>query len=181
MKNRNARKIAIAHTMDASWGQTQYRLNGIFFNLFVPLWAIDLFALLHRLASAASFYMAIYLRKMGLLRMAIVSHVFQLLTLGLGIICNSILSPFIMSISALSMGGRQSADSALMQREFSDSERATMRSIVNILGGVLIAAAAYLFGMMADVYSIYHAMLGLLAYKFILTLYYWYLMRTWKH
>lgn len=178
--NKMLRKITLIQVMNESWGETQYRLSSLYYNLFVPLWAIDIIVFIYRICSSIGFYIAIFLRKIGLLKMAFISTLFKILTIGLGLLFNNIISPFIMSVSSLTTGGEHSAESALLQKEFSDSQRATMRSIVAIFGGIMTAIGFYVFGLLADIYSIYTSLAILLGYKAIISTYYWYLMKKYK-
>ncbi|MCL2439126.1 MAG: hypothetical protein FWD15_01285 [Alphaproteobacteria bacterium] len=180
MKNRRARKIALAGTMDTSWGETQYRLNSVYYALFVPLWAVDFIVFIARAFAGISFYIAIHLRKIGLFQMALVSNLWKFIMVGLGLLLNNIASPFIMAASSLGTGPQTSAVSALMQKEFSDSERAAMRAVVNMFGSLMLATSFWIFGLVADLYSAHIALLGLLAYKGLITVYYWRLMRSYK-
>lgn len=181
LKNKNLQKIALAQVMNHAWGETQYRLNSAYYNLFVPVWAVDIVVFIYRICSSIGFYAAISLRKIGLLKMAFVSSTFKFITVGFGLLLNNIASPFIMASSSLATGGEHSAESALLQKEFSDSERATMRSIVAIFGGVATAISFYIFGILADTCSVYAALLILLAYKGIIIVYYWVLQRDFRN
>lgn len=176
-ENKKLQKITIAQIMNYSWGETQYRLNSIYYNLFIPLWAVDIVVFIYRICSSIGFYFAIFMRKIGLFKMAFVSSTFKCITIFLGLLINNVLSPFIISASSLATGGEHSAESALLQKEFSDTQRATMRSIVAIFGGLLTTVSFYIFGLIADMYSIYTALSVLLCYKITISIYYWVLMK----
>lgn len=178
--NKKLREITLVQVMNYSWGETQYRLNSAYYNIFVPIWAIDIVVFIYRICSSVGFYLAIYIRKIGLLKMAFFSVLFKCLTLLSGLLLNNLTSPYIMAISSLGTGGEHSAESALLQQQFSDYQRATMRSITAVFGGVLTAIAFYVFGLLADKYSVYTALFILLAYKFVIAFYYWILLKKYQ-
>ncbi|MCL2439619.1 MAG: MFS transporter [Alphaproteobacteria bacterium] len=179
-KRDKIRALAAAQTMNYSWNETQYRINSAYYGLFMPTWAVNIVVFVYHMLTSFGFYIAIRLRRIGLLKMALASNVFKSITTAAGLVLNNSASPFVLTSAALGTGGEHSAESALLQREFSDHQRATMRSIVAIFGGVLSALAFWFFGLLADVYSVYAALVGLLVYKVIISLYYWWLMRKYR-
>ena len=84
----------------------------------------------------------------------------------------SVLSPFMMALTNLTYGLSSTARNTLMQREFTDSQRSTMDSMVSLGGSLLFTVVAVLLGYIADITSPIHAMLlGLSSNVIILWIY----------
>jgi len=180
VRNRKARRIALAHSMNFSWGEVQYRINTIFFAVFVPIWAVDLVYSIYRICSSAGFKVAMRLRGLGFFKMALVGHVYKISTVGVALVFNNIISPFIFAISSLGTGPEHTAESALMQEEFTDEQRATMRSIIAIFAGVLSAGVFAFSGWLAEAYSARTSLGVLVLYKAVIAAYFFYLMRKYR-
>ena len=86
-----------------------------------------------------------------------------------------------MSCVNLFHGVSETAGSALFQQEFTQEQRATMGSIVSLIGALFLAVMYYFIGFIADTYSLYVAMLLLLFFKFLTVFGYYDLLKRFKN
>ena len=96
------------------------------------------------------------------------------------LVLNTFVTPFIMSFVNLFHGVSETAASAIFQKEFTQEQRATMGSIVSLIGAFLLAITYYFIGFIADRYSLYFAMLLLLSFKFLTVFGYYDLLKRFK-
>jgi formate hydrogenlyase subunit 3/multisubunit Na+/H+ antiporter MnhD subunit len=92
----------------------------------------------------------------------------------IAVIMNNCATPFIQSGVNLFYGAISTAESALLQQELSSEQRATMKSMVSVLGCIVRAIMYFCIGLVADIYSVWWAiMLLILINVFIGFGYYW--------
>lgn len=177
MRSVGARRIATIHMMNNSWVDSQYRFGSVYYSMFVPIWAVDLIVFIQRMCTSFGFRITMWLRRFGILQMGIIGNMFRFAGVGIGVMLNNIAAPFVIAFSALGQGSEATAESVLMQSEFSDSERATMRAFITILAGVFSALVYFVVGMIADAYSVHAAIAALLVLKGAVVGYYIYIMK----
>ena len=180
IRNARIRKLVLAHAMSLSCGEPTYRMSSIYAAMFLPIWAIDFAVFVQRVCGAVGFYAAIFMRRLGLLRMAFLASAFKCLCMFCALLADCVVSPFLIAGVTLGNGGEAAAQTGLLQKEFAAAERATMQNIGAIFAGLLASMSVYVFGMIADAWSVYAALAALLAYRSIISLYYRYLMLNWK-
>jgi hypothetical protein len=98
-----------------------------------------------------------------------------------GLIINNIATPFIASCVNIFYGTSSTAESALLQKELSSKQRATMGSIVSLIGGIMSAIIYYIVGVIADISSIYFAVFMLVFCNLIISGGYYLLLRKYKN
>ena len=90
------------------------------------------------------------------------------------VIMNNFVTPFLQSCVNIFYGTASTAESALLQKELSPKQRATMGSIVSLLGGILASIVYLVVGFVADASSILVAIVMLIMCNvFISAAYYW--------
>ena len=178
--NKKLQQIAIATSMNKAISMTSYRLEGVYFNNLIVDWLVNVVILIRQLLGAVSYGISSMFRKFGFFNMVIFSTLGNVMFRTIGLIMNNFISPFIMVFQNIFIGTATTAESTLLQKEFSDTQRATMGSIISLLGGVLMAISYYLFGYIADSYSVYVAVGLLILAKFLIGLYYYLLFKKYK-
>lgn len=78
-------------------------------------------------------------------------------------------------------GVSSTAESALLQKELSSKQRATMGSIVSLMGGILSAVIYWIVGIIADISSVYFAIILLIACNLITTSGYYWMFKKYKN
>ena len=179
-KNKKLQKIAVATTVNNAVSIVSYRIEGVYFNNLIPTWAVNIAILIRQGLGAVSYAISPLVRKFGFFNMIIFSTLGNVIVRILGLLINNIFSPFVMVLQNLFIGTAKTAESALLQKEFSDKQRATMGSIISLIGGIITAVFYYLFGAVADIFNIYIAVALLIVCKGMVCFYYYSLLKKYK-
>lgn len=165
MKSRKLRLLALIQIIGNGIGYSAHRLEGVYFNLLIPTWLVNITRIIKQLTGVLSFWMMPRFRRLGFYKILVLSAAGNVIIRTIGLLLNNVSSPFIMSCVNLFYGTEVSSQSALLQKEFSAGQRATMGSIVSLVGGLLSAGIYYMVGTVADKYSVYYAMASLIVGK----------------
>lgn len=150
-KNARLRTLSMASILDYGVGQAEWNFTPAFFQLFWPLWAIGLGRMFANFLACLSFWHAGRIIKKfkalpSLLTGKITSHTVAFIAFGFP----TVLSPFMVFCTSIYYGMKVVAENTLLQREFTDHQRATMSSLNTLAGSLLYAAFASSFGLLAD-------------------------------
>ncbi len=158
--NARLRSLSLANIIDSGVGQAQFEFIPAFFALLWPLWAVGLARMLAHAGAFLSFwYSGKVMKRLAPFRVMFIgktiSHVVVLCAFGL----RSVFSPLLISCMSLFFGVNTVAENTLLNREFTDAQRATMASLNQFAGSLLFALAALGLGYLADATSITTAMI----------------------
>jgi len=149
--NRRILVVGGANMVSYAVSESCFQFSGAFIATLWPVWAIGISQVLSNLGAALSFRLSGRLidrfRELPLL---IASRLYGRVTHILATAMPSPASPVIMASSSLFFGVSTVSAENLLQKEFSDGERATMGSIGSMGGAVLMALYAPLLGLLAD-------------------------------
>lgn len=180
MKNKKLKIFAFIQMLQKSIGFTSHRLEGAYFSGLVSLWLVNVARVLKQICGTISFLITPYIRKLGFYRILIGSTlgmtVIKIIALGM----NNVATPFIQASVNLFYGASSTAGSALLQQELSPAQRATMGSIVSALGGIFAAIVYWVVGFIADVSSVYIAIMLLVLGNFAGAGGYYWLLKKYK-
>lgn len=149
--NKKLRALSIADAVSFSTGEVSYQFRATFFASIWPVWAIGALNTTLQLGATLSYYFSSRLLKWFghekfLLIRSIIGKVSGLIAFGIP----SILSPLITILPSFVYGAGQVAKNTLMQREFTDYQRATMSSLSSLLSSLSYALMSVLVGFYAD-------------------------------
>ena len=160
IKNRRLRLVSMAEVLGFGFGEANFYFQAAFFKMLIPEWLIGVVRSINHLCGTISFwYAGRMIKRFGNKKILIGENVITTLIRFLALVFPSMLSPFIMAVTNLTYGLSSTARNTLMQREFSDAQRATMDSIVSLGGSLFFAIVAVFLGYIADISSPIHAML----------------------
>lgn len=150
-KNARLRTLSLASMIDYGIGETTFLFYPAFFALLWPLWAIGLARSLgHALAAASFWFAGPVIRRLGplpaLMTAKSVSHSLSIVAVA----APTPLSPLISSLLSVFYGAKRVAENTLLQREFTDKQRATMGSLNAFGGAIIFAIVSFGFGIAAD-------------------------------
>ena len=180
IQNKKLRYFAVIKMFQKACGWTSYSFESAYFNALVPTWAVSVVRIIKQATGIISYGIAPYFRKFGFLKTLLASSFFMFLIDLAALVLNTFITPFVMSFVNLFHGVSETAGSALFQQEFTQEQRATMGSIVSLIGALFLAAIYYFIGFIADLYSLYFAMLLLLLLKFLSVFGYYDLLKRFK-
>jgi MFS family permease len=149
--NPKLREISVATILDYSLGEARWYFRSAFVATLWPVWALGIAQLLANVTAAISFYFAgRIIRRFGELRLLIGGIVFSESLSLFALLVPSVLSPALMGVNSLLFGVNTVAISGLLQREFTDEQRATMGSLTGFGGSIALAVFSFLLGALAD-------------------------------
>ncbi len=174
IRNKKLRALSLADAISFSTGEVSFQFRATFFASIWPVWAIGALNTTLQLGATLSYYFSSRLLKwIGaekfLLLRSLVGKVSGLIAFGIP----SIFSPLITILPSFMYGAGQVAKSTLMQREFTDYQRATMSSLSSLMSSVSFALMTVLVGLFADRTSPQLALLTLTLISLPIILIYW--------
>ena len=141
-------------------GEATYQFRGAFVNTLWPIWAVGFSKVLSSIGGAVSFwYSGKLIRKLGAYRILLIFAIYgKIVNIGSVAVAN-IISPVFLSSTSLFYGVSQIANSKLMQKEFTDEQRATLGSINSFMGNLAFGVFAVILGIFADKFGPIKALL----------------------
>ena len=152
-RNKKLRFYSALTIVDDSVGSAFVRIEAAYYNGLIKTWMVNIVRLFKQVAGMIGFAVVPFFKRFGS-----VKCFFTALTLGevlrlIALLLDNVFSPFIMVFRKSLWGVSHTAQTDILQREFSADQRATMQSIISLLKGILGAGMLYLFGLIADIYN----------------------------
>ncbi|HEV2412843.1 MAG TPA: MFS transporter [Candidatus Saccharimonadales bacterium] len=150
-RNAKLRKLSIAYIVDFAVQEAIYNFKPAFNSLLWPNWALGIARALDNTFGFLGFHFAGKLID----RYTALKTLFVQQVLGLadGLIFAgfpNVISPIMLSGNAFAYGVGVTANQTLMQKEFTDKQRATMGSLNSLGGNLLYAVVTFCVGLVAD-------------------------------
>ncbi len=149
--NQRIVRVGGANMLSNALGEACYQFSSAFVATLWPVWAIGISRTLSNLGAAVSFRIAGRLidrfRELPLL---IAARLYGRVSAVVATVFPSVVSPVLFSSSSVFFGVSVVSAETLLQKEFSDGERATMGSLGSLGESVLAAIFAPLLGLAAD-------------------------------
>lgn len=153
-RNSKLRLLTVASVIRFAGGESGFFLRSAFYNTLWPLWAIGvLSATTHFLAAAGFYFSGKFIHKVGALKALTVGTIVDRAVNLIALIRPTIASPALMSSTAFNYGVGSVSMNSLMQKEFTDSQRATMASISSVFGSIFFGLCAVGIGYLGDVFG----------------------------
>jgi hypothetical protein len=154
------RDLSLAAMLGFAIGEAKHMFHPAFFALLWPSWALGVAGGLVHALGALGFRLGGWTaRRFGELRVLVGASAGSVL-LGAGAVAiPTIASPAIVSLGSIFFGPAMVAQGSLMQKAFSDAQRATMASLISLGGNILFAVAVFAIGFLADRIGARYAML----------------------
>lgn len=179
--NKKLRLLSIAEILDVSIGGVSLRFRPAFYQTLWPVWAIGFARVVQYSGQAISFRASgKILNKFRAIKVLIFNNAVSKAVAILALLFPTVASPVLLSSSGFLYGPAAVASNTLLQREFTDQQRATMASINSFLGSVFFAIFGVAFGLFAD--KVGPALALLVAQLFLLPkiVFYWTIFRDEK-
>jgi len=172
--NPRLRLLAVAQAFKGAFWGAKAPLMPAFFLTLWPLWAIGIArALSHAFSAFGMKASGYFTKKYGKEKIALWGEgaMFSVGTFILAV--PSFFSPLLNSVSIFFNGLASPAESAMLQREYTDSHRATLGSLSSFVGTLLGAALAFFIGLYADYAGLLPALLLLQVFFLPVIFVYW--------
>lgn len=178
-KNPKLRFLSLSSILSYGFGEASYQFRGAFFVSIWPIWAIGVAGMLSNLGATLGYYFSgKVIDRFGAFKSLLWGSIYNRFIDFVSLIFVSPVSPVLMSTTSLHHGISNVAKSALMQKEFSDHQRATMGSLNAFGGSVFFAITAFGLGLVADQLNPVQALILLEILMLINVYVYWKLFKS---
>lgn len=151
IKNPGLRLLSISSVVSFGLGEAAFQFRPAFYATIWPLWALGIATGLNNLLAVVGFYISgKVIDKYGGLKALMFGAIYNRIVSFVAFISASIFSPILLSTTSLHWGISSTAKDSLMQKEFTDTQRATMGSLNSFLGSIFFAIVALTLGIVAD-------------------------------
>jgi MFS family permease len=173
-KNSRLRTLSLASITSYAISESTWLIRSAFIEKLWPVWAIGIAQLIANAGAAVSFYFSgRIIRRFGELRLLVGGKVATEATNLFSLLIPTVFSPALMALNSVFFGVTIVATGGLLQREFSDEQRATMGSLNSFVGSIVLAAYSFLLGALADRIGVIQALVLSSLLSFLPTILYW--------
>lgn len=172
--NKKLRNLTYSDVFRFALGESAFLFRPAFYISLWPAWAIGL-------AGAVTFFMASLgfhfatpvIKKFKEFKTLIGEVLINRIINFAGLLIPNIFSPAIMTLTSINFGFSQIALRSLMQKEFTDRQRATMGSLSSLFGNLTFAVFAFLIGLAGDLIGPREGLLILNVSMLVIIVFYW--------
>jgi len=173
------RDLSIASILGFALGEAKHMFYPAFFALLWPASALGIAGMLTHAFAAIGFRAGgTLIRRFGEFPVLLWSNLASILFGVSAVAIPTMASPAISSLASFPFGPNVVAQGSLMQKGFSNAQRATMGSLIALGGNLLFALAVYALGALADRIGPRYALLTAEILSISVTLLYWRLYRS---
>lgn len=178
LSNKNLRLLSISSILGYGFGEASYQFQAAFFATLWPVWAVGLARTFSNVVATISFhYAGRIIKRFGALQEIMVDNIYNRIVNSIATLFPSVLSPLLMSSTSIFYGATTVGKNSLLQKEFSDEQRATMGSLNSFAGSIFFGVFALILGLTADKLSPAHALFFLQIVQLANLWVYWKLFR----
>ncbi len=159
LKSPRLRALSAASILRFAVGEAAFVFRVTFIEMLWPLWAVGFARVVSHLTAAISFrFSGRIIRRYGEFLPLAGSVIYSETVNLLATVFAGVLSPLVMGTTSIFFGVQQVATNGLMQREFTDRQRATMGSITAFAGSLVFAVFSTFLGLFADRFGVVAAL-----------------------
>lgn len=149
--NPKLRLLNITSVLGFGMGETAYQFQAAFYNLLLPIWAVGVAKTASNVLAFVGYrFSGPLINKYKAVNLIFFGTIYGRITNFIALLLPTVISPFLMSTSSIFYGTSSTAEESLLQKEFSDNQRATMSSLNSFGGSLFFGAFAYFTGLFAD-------------------------------
>lgn len=151
LNNEKLRLLTISDTIMFGLSEASYQFTPVFVASLWPLWAIGIARMLANVGAAVGFGLSGKLiKRFGAVKIILVERIYSKVVSIVAFVFPSGLSPVLLSSTSILYGPYAVSYNSLIQREFSDKQRATMGSMNSLSKSVFYGVAMWGMGWIAD-------------------------------
>lgn len=149
--NTKLRLLSLNSVIGFAINEAGWQFGAAFINTLWPLWAVGFAKVLSSIGATVSYwYSGRLIKKFGAFRLLLVSDIYsKIVSIG-SVAFATVASPLLMTSTSLFYGADEVAGSKLMQKEFTDRQRATLGSMNSFIGKLAFGVFAVILGFLAD-------------------------------
>lgn len=158
--NYRLKLISLSSILRFAFGETAFQFKPVFVSSLWPIWAVGLAQSASFIFGSISFYFSGFvIRRLGALKALFIENINGRVLNFVALLFPTIASPALMSLTSLTYGVAQTAQSTLMQKEFTTEQRATLGSINSLLANIGFAIISFSIGLFADKIGVINTLL----------------------
>jgi MFS family permease len=158
--NLKLRLLTVTASLRFAISESSYFLETAFVNLLWPVWGVGVFGMLQHLGGALGYYFSGKLiSRYSALKVLLFENIINRFISFLALLFPGFLSPVLIASASFPWGAGMVAENALLQKEFSEKQRATMGSLNSFFGSIVFGIFSVILGFLADVLGVRIALL----------------------
>ncbi|MFZ2025474.1 MAG: MFS transporter [Microgenomates group bacterium] len=151
MQNKKLRLLSIYQIIGFGVGESSFQFKSAFVATLWPTWAIGISKAISFAGGGVSFWFAgTLMKKFGGLNLMLFDTCINRVINILSLLFPTVASPVIMSSTSFLYGVTEVATNSMMQKEFTEHERATLASIISFGSNVAFGIFSIILGYLAD-------------------------------
>lgn len=158
-------RLALVKSFNYSFNAANWRFAGAYYEQLITPWLINAVRVLQELMGFVGFRLVRLFHRYEAGKILFFSVLGNALVKLFAVILNTTATPFIMAAATLGHGLSLTMENSLLQKQFTDRQRATMGSVVSLLAGLLSVFIFALTGWFADQTSARSAVLALVLWR----------------
>lgn len=159
VRNPRLRTLSLASVLSYAIGESSWLFRSTFIAALWPVWAIGIAQTIGNLCAAVGFYFSgRIIRRFGEFRLLVGGMTASEVVNLFGLLVPTVLSPALMALNSVFYGVNHVAINGLIQRDFTDEQRATMGSLNSFAGSLVFAAFSFSLGALADAIGVIPAL-----------------------
>lgn len=152
--NKRLKLLSIQDIVSFGIGESSFQFNAAFIGTLWPIWAIGFSRMISYGGAFMSYwYSGKLIKKLGEYNILILGSVITRIANFIAYGIPTVFSPLIMGSSSIFYGATEVAKNALMQKEYTHEQRATLSSMTSFFGSLFYGAFAPVIGIVADAYG----------------------------
>lgn len=149
--NMKLRLLTFAQVIDYAFGEAAYQFRTTFIATLWPVWAIGIASFMNNLFAAVSyFFSGKVISKFSPYKIFFFEVIYGRIVNLSSLIFPTVVSPVLMSTTSLTYGVGNVTQGMLLQKEYSDQQRATLGSLISLAGSMTFAVVAIIIGAIGD-------------------------------
>lgn len=149
--NLKLRKLSLAYVLDYAIEETYFQFKPAFIATLWPTWALGISRTIDHVFGFLGFHFAgKFVQRFGALKTLFVQYIIGRVILFGAAGVPTVASPLLQNINAFFFGVGTTANGDLLQKEFTDKQRATMGSLNSLAGSLMFAILTFSMGLIAD-------------------------------
>lgn len=158
--NKRLRYLSLSSILSYGIGESAWLFRSAFIQLFWPIWAIGIAQTASNILATISFYFSGKLiNKFNEFKLLIFGGIYSFIINLVSLVFPSGLSPALMSSTSMFFGIQTVAKNSLMQKAFTDHQRATMGSLNSLGQSIFFGIFSVILGLVADKFGPINALL----------------------
>lgn len=160
LTNKKLRLLSISSILGDSISEAGFLFRSTFIATLWPLWAIGFSSFLSNIGAAISFYWSgKIIDKYKPINLLLTCTIYNRIINFIAFIFPTVLSPILLASTSFNYGVTTTSENTLLQKEFTDHQRATMSSLNSLASSIVFSLFSIFLGFIADIIGPRYALL----------------------